>query len=97
MRDPMTVDAKHPEAREALARPFIDPQSLRRRISARAYELFEKRGFKHGHDREDWLEAERMVHLEIEAETRFPVPVRRPEGTPPSVNRAPRGSIRSRN
>lgn len=30
-------------------------------ISQVAYELFERRGFVHGHDLEDWLEAERIV------------------------------------
>jgi len=30
-------------------------------ISRVAYELFERRGFVHGHDLEDWLEAERIV------------------------------------
>ena len=30
-------------------------------ISRVAYKLFERRGFKHGHDLEDWLEAERIV------------------------------------
>jgi len=30
-------------------------------ISHVAYELFERRGCVHGHDLEDWLEAERIV------------------------------------
>ncbi|HKT81320.1 MAG TPA: DUF2934 domain-containing protein [Vicinamibacterales bacterium] len=33
----------------------------RDRIAERAYERFEQRGFEHGHDLEDWLEAEREV------------------------------------
>ncbi|HEX9427692.1 MAG TPA: DUF2934 domain-containing protein [Candidatus Polarisedimenticolia bacterium] len=81
----------------ALTRPFIDSQALHRRISARAYDLFIKRGSRHGHDREDWLEAERLVHIEFEAEAVVPPGVRRPEGTPPSASRAPRDSTRSRN
>ncbi len=28
-----------------------------------AYELFAARGYKHGHDREDWLQAESELHL----------------------------------
>lgn len=36
----------------------IDPQEL---IRVRAYELFEQRGCEHGHDMEDWLEAETEV------------------------------------
>ena len=31
------------------------------RIAQRAYELYEQRGYAHGHDREDWLEAERQL------------------------------------
>jgi hypothetical protein len=30
-------------------------------ISRVAYELFERRGFVHGHNLEDWVEAERIV------------------------------------
>lgn len=30
-------------------------------IQLRAYQLFEKRGYEHGHDVEDWLEAEAEV------------------------------------
>ena|SRR5882724_7771020 len=81
----------------ALTRPFMDPQALRRLISARAYDLFIKRGSRHGHDREDWLEAERLVHVELEAEIAAPQGVRRPEGTPLSASRAHRDSTRSRN
>ena len=32
-------------------------------IELRAYELFKKRGCKHGHDREDWFRAESELHL----------------------------------
>ena len=31
------------------------------RIAERAYELYVQRGHEHGHDREDWLEAERQI------------------------------------
>jgi hypothetical protein len=30
-------------------------------IAQRAYELYEQRGHTHGHDLEDWLEAERQI------------------------------------
>ena len=30
-------------------------------IRIRAYELFERRGYEHGHDLEDWLQAEAEV------------------------------------
>lgn len=31
------------------------------RIATRAYELWEHRGWDHGHDVEDWFEAERAI------------------------------------
>ena len=47
-------------------------------IERRAYELFESRGFEHGHDREDWLCAESEILLNLpvditEGETEFTV------------------------
>ena len=36
-------------------------------ISRVAYELFARRGFVHGHDLEDWLEAERIVRSRARA------------------------------
>jgi hypothetical protein len=33
-------------------------------IARRAYERFEMRGGEHGHDQEDWLEAEREIRNE---------------------------------
>jgi len=37
---------------------------LRERIALKAYELYEQRGWSHGLDTEDWLEAERLVLIE---------------------------------
>ena len=37
------------------------PQASQQEIAKVAYELFERRGRKAGHDVEDWLEAERIV------------------------------------
>ena len=34
-------------------------------IRKKAYELFEKRGKKQGHDMDNWLEAERMIKQKI--------------------------------
>jgi len=42
------------------ARASEDPE-LRHRIAEKAYELYQQRGCVHGHDGEDWLEAERLV------------------------------------
>lgn len=35
------------------------------RVRMKAYELYEKRGFSHGQDLDDWLEAERIVKKEL--------------------------------
>jgi hypothetical protein len=31
-------------------------------IRARAYQIFESRGYEHGHDVQDWLSAEHQIH-----------------------------------
>lgn len=41
---------------------------LHDRIARKAYELFEKRGWAHGFDVHDWLEAERLVRAETKPE-----------------------------
>jgi hypothetical protein len=38
--------------------PFPHIMGLEERVRQRAYELYEGRGRQHGHDREDWLQAE---------------------------------------
>ena len=38
-----------------------EPEIDRNEIAQVAYELFERRGFVHGHDQEDWLRAEQIV------------------------------------
>ena len=48
------VAAKAPAQRQ----PPVDGDAVARV----AYALFERRGKVHGHDLEDWLEAERIVH-----------------------------------
>lgn len=37
---------------------------LRARVVALAYSFYERRGYKDGYDREDWLEAERRILTE---------------------------------
>jgi hypothetical protein len=53
---------------EELSLP-VPEQDLRderlERISARAFELYEARGGEHGQDRDDWLQAEQQIDLEI--------------------------------
>ncbi len=40
-------------------RVWVEDSHLR--IAAKAYELWEQRGYRHGHDLEDWLDAEAIV------------------------------------
>lgn len=44
--------------------------ALRKQIERKAYELYEKRGWIHGLDVGDWLEAERLVLAETKTETK---------------------------
>ena len=39
----------------------LNQEEFRGKIAIKAYEIFERRGYTHGHDTEDWLEAERIV------------------------------------
>ena len=48
-------------------------QSMEEKIRLRAYLLFEKRGGEHGHDLEDWLQAEAEV---LRSNLSAPPPVR---------------------
>jgi Protein of unknown function (DUF2934) len=41
------------------------PEQLLERISQRAYELYELRGGVHGHDAEDWFQAEKQISAEF--------------------------------
>ena len=56
---------------------------LTERISQRAYELFEARGREHGHDREDWLqaEAEILANLQVGSSIQEPEPAERHAAT----------------
>ena len=47
----------------------VSDDQLRQRIAEKAYGLYECRGCCHGRDVEDWLEAERLVFAEIDAQT----------------------------
>ena len=61
-------------------------QSMEEEIRVRAYLLFEKRGGEHGHELEDWLQAE----AEILDSTLSAPPVRL---TPPKKSRTKRATF----
>ena len=46
-------------------RPCSADSELISKIQKRAYELYVKRGFNHGNDLADWLEAERIVKRQL--------------------------------
>jgi len=41
------------------------PDGMRSRIMNKAFELWQERGYRDGHDLEDWLDAEAIVMEEI--------------------------------
>ena len=63
----------------------ISNPGLHRQIAEKAYELFQKRGQVHGHDFDDWVEAERHVMATLGARTVSTEPARR---RPPSPVRS---------
>ena len=40
-------------------------RDVKKRIAARAYQTFERRGKAHGHDLDDWLDAEAQIVWEL--------------------------------
>lgn len=55
MRNPL---AASPQAIEL-------PDGMRERILTKAFDLWQERGYRDGHDLEDWLDAEAIVMEEI--------------------------------
>ncbi|MGB7291607.1 MAG: DUF2934 domain-containing protein [Thermodesulfobacteriota bacterium] len=53
--------AKESSAKTPRRSPRVGSEKVREMIGRKAYELFEKRGREHGHDVDDWLEAEKFV------------------------------------
>ena len=59
---------KKPSVRSPLAaspQSIELPNGLRARIANKAFELWQARGYRDGHDFEDWLDAEAIVMEEI--------------------------------
>lgn len=50
-----------PASRESAQKFRVWPEDQRERIAVKAYELWEQRGCRDGHDLEDWLDAETRV------------------------------------
>ena len=63
----LTVRRK-PSMRSTLAaspQPIELPDAMWARIAQKAFELWQERGYRDGHDLEDWLDAEAIVMEEI--------------------------------
>ena len=72
-------DAKPPTKRPPSGKPKVPEQggqsrsaeaqeesaAFNARVARKAFEFFQRRGADHGHDLEDWLEAERLVKEEM--------------------------------
>jgi len=58
---PARVKPVKRKATKAPARPRLSPRELSLLIQKTAYELYARRGYIHGRDWADWLEAERIV------------------------------------
>ncbi len=59
---------KTPSMRSPLAaspQPIEMPEGMWERISQKAFELWQERGYRDGHDLEDWLDAKTIVMEEI--------------------------------
>ncbi len=62
------TEKKEPTKRSLLAaspRSIALPDGMREQIVKKAYELWQARGYRDGHDLEDWLDAEAIVMEEI--------------------------------
>ncbi len=63
----ITALLKRPKTARAAAavQPAPRNDTLRQRIAEKAYGIYLERGQQHGHDLDDWLEAERVTLAEI--------------------------------
>ena len=61
----ITSRVKTIEPVSAIAALF-SPEEIHQLIQKKAYEIFEYRSYQHGHDVDDWLEAERIISAELD-------------------------------
>lgn len=51
-----------PEAFKKPQEAHLNMREIEEKIRAKAQELYEKRGRQDGHDIEDWVQAEKIIH-----------------------------------
>jgi hypothetical protein len=61
----MTKDGKKPSVAFESLTSTVDANNFEQKVEIRAYGLYVERGFKDGHDWEDWFEAQKAVEAEI--------------------------------
>ena len=44
---------------------LFSPEEIHQLVEKKAYGLFEERGYVHGHDLDDWLQAEQTIKAEL--------------------------------
>ena len=57
--------------REEPTAPIVNDKAIHLTISEKAHEIYDKGGRRHGHDLEDWLEAEQLVLSERKGEKKL--------------------------
>jgi len=60
----MTPENNAPKASPVGAGENGEPSSMRAEVGRRAYEIFPERGSVHGHDLDEWLQAEHELKEE---------------------------------
>ena len=53
---------------KAKAAPVVDAKCYAEKVEKKAYELYERRGYKPGQDWQNWFDAEKLVEDEMIAE-----------------------------
>lgn len=61
----MAGNEKKPKAVTESVTSAVDANDFKQRIENKAYELYVNRGFKNGHDWNDWFEAQKAVEAQI--------------------------------
>lgn len=62
-----TARKKVTEAHDSLEKMMkMDSEEYNRRVAAKAYDLYVRRGYKHGYHQEDWAQAERIIKEGLE-------------------------------
>lgn len=79
--------------KSSLPETAASDSALCERIARKAYELYEKRGWVHGLDVQDWFEAERLVLAETQTETKARTKTQSKAGTDPKAQTPLRETI----